>query len=462
MKGNRDNGRHLSAVQKIAFGFLSLILIGAILLCTPLASADGTFTSPIDGLFTATTSVCVTGLTTVTTATHWSIFGKVIILMLIQLGGLGVVCASMGVLIIIRRKITMRERLLIQAAYNLDSIDGMVRLIRNVIKGAFVVEGMGAVFYAFAFVPEYGLAKGIWYSVFHSVSAFCNAGIDLIGDSSLYVYRDDILVNLVTIVLIISGGIGFIVWWDIKKVFVKAFKIRKIRGQIFSRLTVHSKLAITTTIICIITGMVIFFIIEYNNVETIGEMDAGHKVLTSLFQSVTTRTAGFATIPQESFRETSYIIIVVLMLIGGSPMGTAGGFKTTTLAMVFLSARSVLKGRKNTEVFKRKISSDNIRTAIAVLSIVMAISIVGVFILSAIEPFALKDIVFEVTSAMGTVGLTRGITPNLSTVGKLVICIVMFAGRIGPITLVMAFNSRKKSEKMTNMRELAETKILIG
>lgn len=462
MREKKEGQRRISSVQIIVFGFLMVIIAGAILLWLPISSADRTFTSPIDALFTATTSVCVTGLTTVTTAAHWSMFGKAVILALIQLGGLGVVCVGIGVMIIMKKRITMRERLLIQTAYNLENIDGMVRVIKNVSLGAFTAEALGAVFYAFVFVPDYGWIKGIWYSIFHSVSAFCNAGIDLLGDSSLCMYRDNILINVVTMTLIVTGGIGFIVWWDIKKTAGNSIRTGRWRGQLFKRLSVHSKAAVITTLICIIAGTGLIFLFEFNNQDTIGNMNVGNKLMSSAFEAVTTRTAGFASIPQELFRDTTYIVLLILMLIGGSPMGTAGGFKTTTLALIFFSVKSTVKGKKDTEAFGRKIGGENIKTALAVLSIIFAIVFAAIVTLTAIEPFGLKDIAFETISAMSTSGLTRGITPMLSSAGKAIICIVMFAGRIGPISLVMAFNIRRKRENMTNMRELAEARILIG
>lgn len=462
MEGNNNRQGKFSPVRIIVFGFLFLIVAGAILLWLPISSAEGVFTSPIDALFTSTTSVCVTGLTTVTTASHWSLFGKIVILILIQLGGLGVVCAGIGVMIVIKKKITMRERLLIQTAYNLENIDGMVRLIKNVTMGAFTVELIGAVFYGIVFIPDYGFIKGIWYSIFHSVSAFCNAGIDLIGDSSLSVYRYNPVINITTMLLIIVGGIGFIVWWDIKKVVLESIRKKRMRGQLFKRLSVHSKVAVVTTVILIFGGAFIILISEYNNPDTIKDMSTGSKIMASLFESVTVRTAGFFTIPQGNFRDTSYIIILILMLIGGSPMGTAGGLKTTTAAMMFLCVRSTVKGHKGTEAFNRRISSDSVRTAISVLAIVAAIIIGAVFILSVIEPFGLRDICFEVVSAMGTVGLTTGVTGSFSMAGKFILCMVMFAGRIGPITLAMAFNMRRGKRKKENMRDLAEGRIIIG
>lgn len=454
--------RHFSSVRIIAFGFMFLIFLGAILLWLPISSANGSFTPPIDALFTATTSVCVTGLTTVVIAAHWSIFGKVVIILLIQLGGLGVVCASMSIVMITKKRITMRDRMLIQASYNLDSMDGMVKLIRKVIAGVFAVEGIGAILYSIAFIPEYGLAKGMLYGVFHSISAFCNAGIDLIGASSYCVFRDNVLVNITTMLLIIASGIGFVVWWDLAKVIKKSVSLRRVKNQLFCKLTVHSKIVIITTLICIFGGAVLILISEYSNSSTIGELGFGNKVMSSFFESVTTRTAGFATIPQENFRETSYIFILILMLIGGSPMGTAGGLKTTTIATIFLSVRATVRGKKDTEAFGRKIGNDSIRAAISVLTIGVSVVIVAVVLLAAIEPFSIKDIVFEVVSAIATVGLTRGITTQLSVAGKLIIILVMYIGRVGLITMVMAFVIKGKKEKNTNIRELAETKILIG
>lgn len=462
MSMNKKKQRHFNSVRIIAFGFFLMIFLGAILLWLPISSANGNFKPPIDALFTATTSVCVTGLTTVVIATHWSVFGKIVILFLIQLGGLGVVCAGMGVAMMTKRKITMRDRMLIQTSYNLDSMDGMVKLIRKIIVGVFAVEGIGAISYAIAFVPTYGLIKGIIYGVFHSVSAFCNAGIDLVGASSFCGLRDNVAVNITTMLLIITGGIGFIVWWDLAKVIKRSFSLRRVKKQLFCKLTVHSKLVLITTFICIFGGAILILIGEYTNSSTIGELGFGKKVMSSLFESVTTRTAGFATIPQENFRETSYLFIIILMLIGGSPMGTAGGLKTTTIAMIFLSVRGTIKGKKDVETLGRKLCNDSIRAAISVLALGISVVIIAVVLLVALEPFSMKDIVFEVVSAIATVGLTRGITTELSVAGKLIIVLVMYIGRVGIITMAMAFNIKGKKKQNTNIRELAETKILIG
>lgn len=452
--------RGFNAAQTVVIGFFVIIIIGAVILSLPVSSSTGDGTPFIDSFFTSVTSVCVTGLTTVTVAEQYSLFGKLVILFLIQLGGLGVVCCGIGVMTLFRRKINMRDRILIQNAYNLTSMDGLVRFIRRIIKSTFIIEGIGAVLFSFAFIPEAGFLRGVWYSVFHAVSAFCNAGIDVLGDSSFVIYRDNILVNLTTSFLVISGGIGFVVWWDIKENIVKARKIGKIRGQILKRLTVHSKLAIGVTFWLLIVGTALIFAFEYTNESTIGGLSVGKKLMSSFFESMTTRTAGFAAIPQENFRDSTYIILMVLMFIGGSPLGTAGGAKTTTVAMVFLAARSEIRGYRDTEVFHRKIAEENIRAGLSIIVLAISFLAAAIMALVIIEDMPLKEIAFECVSAMATVGLGRGNTASFSEVGKIVLCCLMFAGRIGPITLAMAFNRRK--ERMKNMRENAAAKIIVG
>lgn len=444
------------------------------MLTLPISSATGEFTNPIDALFTTVTSVCVTGLVTVTTAIHWSLFGKVVVLILIQLGGLGVICCSIGVLMLIGKRIDLRDRIMIQESYGLDEdiggevvkngtgngLKGYDGLIKRIIRGTFIIEGIGAVLLSIRFIPDFGMVKGIWYSVFHSVSAFCNAGLDIIGDSSLIVYRGDALINLTICFLIITGGIGFIVWWDVIRVIKQAKKAGKCRGMLFKRLSLHSKLAVTTTAVLIITGTVAFFILEFNNPETMGNEPIGTKLLMSLFQSVTPRTAGYLTVLQENLTDSSYIITMLLMIIGGSPMGTAGGLKTTTIAMVIMCVLGVVKGKKDTEAFGRRISSENIRTGITVITISMATLVTAIIALIVIEPFPVKKIAFEAVSAIATVGLGVGMTPFMTSAGKLIVILLMYIGRIGPITMAMAF-SDKRSRAMDGA-ELAGKKIIIG
>lgn len=451
---------HLSTTQIIVNGFFLAIMIGTALLTLPISSADGSFTPVIDAMFTATTSICVTGLTTVATYSHWSPFGKTIVLLLIQLGGLGVVCFAVTVMLILGKRITMKERILIQESYNLDNLQGLVKLIKKVIKGTFLVEGIGAVFFSLQFIPDYGLVNGIVKSIFHSVSSFCNAGIDIIGDYSFIPYRDSAVVNFTTMSLIVVGGIGFTVWWDLIRVIKEAKANKAWKGQLFKRLSLHSKLAISVTVFLIFSGTLLFLLFEFGNPDTIGKLPFGNKIMSCMFESVTTRTAGYQTILQQNFTDTSNMVIILLMIIGGSPVGTAGGMKTTTVAMLFFVVISVIQGKKDTEIFDRKVSSDNIKTGLSVVFISIAVLFTATLLLSMTEKFSLLDVGFEAASAFGTVGLTRGITPNLTFWGKLILIIVMFIGRTGPITMAMAFSL--KNAKKTNLRELPEKKILVG
>ncbi len=436
MKLRRKQG--LTTTQIIAFGFLGAILIGMVLLMLPVSSADGTWTAPLDALFSAATSVCVTGLTTLSTANHWSLFGQVVILILIQFGGLGIVTFSTAALLMAGRYITLKDRLLIRDAYNLDNLNGLVKLTIRIIKGTLIVEGIGAVLYMMVFVEDYGY-DGVFYALFNSVSAFCNAGMDLLGDTSLSIYRDNIAVNAITSMLIILGGIGFPVWWDIIETFGE-----KSRGSItkmWRRLQLHTKIVICTTLILLVAGTAIIFILEYSNPETLGGMPAGNKVQAAFFQSVTTRTAGFYTIPQENFTNATAFLSMLLMFIGGSPSGTAGGVKTVTIAMIILTAVSIIKNRQDTEAFGRSISPDNVRKGIAVFVVSMSVLIIAIFALCITERRDFADICYEAVSAIGTVGLTRGLTGELSIAGKVIIIITMYIGRIGPISLALFFNT---------------------
>ncbi len=460
MSSKEKSVQKFSSTRRISFGFLIIIFIGALLLMLPISSASGTATNFLDALFTATTSVCVTGLTTVTVASHFSLFGKVVIFTLIQLGGLGVIFCMVAMLKLFRIRVKLREKILIQDSYNLETIGGIDTIISKVCKGVFVIEALGAFFYAFRFVPIYGFAKGIWISVFHSVSAFCNAGIDILGNNSLMNYTDDVWVNLVTMFLIVMGGIGFTVWWDVMDTTKQAFKRRKFKSQLFSRQHLHSKIAISTTIFLIAIGMLLVLVFEYNNPDTIGNMSFGDKLLTSLFESVTTRTAGFATISQGSFKLHTYIILLLLMITGGSPMGTAGGFKTTTLAMMFFCVRSVVHGKTDTEVFNRKIGSRNIKLGLTVIVLGLVLLGVGIIALSLTDNLGGINTIFECVSAIATVGLTTGVTQTLSVAGKFVIILLMFIGRVGPITIVMALGIRNEHDE--NARELARERIIVG
>lgn len=451
----------LNTAQIITLGFAGVIFLGGLLLWLPFCTAPGYHTSFTDAMFTATTSVCVTGLVTVVMATQWSMAGRIIILVLIQIGGVGLISLGSIIFISLRKKISLRNRRIIQESYNMDRMDGMVNLVRKVLICVLGAEGIGAVCYAFRFVPQFGLLRGIGYSVFTAVSAFCNAGIDLLGADSLAPYVSDPIVNFTTIGLIIMSGLGFIVWWDIWDKIKRVIRGNLPAGRMFKTLRLHSKIVLVMTLSLVVGGTVLIFLFEHGNPDSIGTFSVGRKWMASLFQSVTTRTAGFFTVSQEKFSNATYLLCLVLMLIGGSPMGTAGGIKTTTAAVLLLSLKSNLQGKKDVEVHHRRIRDGYIRSAIVVTGMAFAVLIIMSILLCAAMPDAsVADVVYEITSAVATVGLTRGLTPGLNTAGKWIVILTMYLGRIGPLTLGTAVTVR--AQKMPADSHLAEEDIMIG
>ena len=436
--------KELSTTQIILLGFLFAIMIGTFLLSLPICSASGQATPFIDALFTSTTSICVTGLVTLDTYAHWSFFGQFIILLLAQIGGLGVVSITTGVMLVIGQKVSLKDRLLIESAFNLSSLKGIIRFFKRIIIGTFLVEGIGAICYAFVFVPEFGWKKGIWVSIFNGVSAFCNAGMDVIGANSLAPYVSNVWINIVTMILIILGGLGFVVWWDIIRVF-KLVKNKKLPLKwMFNKCTLQTKIVLTMTIVLILSGAICIFVLEYHNPETLGTLSFGDKILASFFQSVTTRTAGFFTISQKGLRDSTILICLVLMFIGGSPSGIAGGVKTTTIALLLIATKSIITGTEEAEIFNRSIPLKTIRKALAVVLISFLSLWIGTVALLAVSDGSLADVAFEMTSAVATVGLTRGFTSSLNTIGKLIVIVGMYLGRIGPISLAIAIQGKKK------------------
>lgn len=434
----------LSTTQTIMLSFLLAILAGSFLLALPVSSASGQAVPYTDALFTATTSICVTGLVTVPTFSTWSLFGQIVILFLIQIGGLGIVTIMSGLMISLHRRIGIKDRMLIQDAFNLNTLSGMVKFIRKVLLGTFVVEGIGALLYMTVFVPEFG-AKGVWISVFNAVSAFCNAGMDIISENSLYAYVHNPMINIATMLLIVLGGIGYIVWWDLMNV-LKHVKRRKLKC--FSTLTLHSKIALSMTGILILAGTAAVFVFEYHNPQTMESFSLPEKLLASLFQSVTTRTAGFATIPQENLTNASALVSLLLMFIGGSPVGTAGGIKTVTIAILIVSAFATMKSNAEAELFHRTISKQAVSKAVAVVSMAFIILCTSTLLLSAVTDADALDIAYETVSAAATVGLTRSLTSNLNLWGKIIIIITMYLGRVGPISLMIALNTKKETKNI--------------
>ena len=449
-----------NTLRVTAAGFLGVILLGAALLSLPVSN-----TQPIaftDALFTSATSVCVTGLVTVVPASQFTLFGKVILLLLIQIGGLGVIACGTLFLFLLNKKITIQERVVLKEAYGADRLGGIVRLVRKVILGTFAVEGAGAVLYAFQFIPEYGLVRGIGYSVFHAVSAFCNAGIDILGSSSLSNYVTNPIINVTTILLIILSGIGFTVWFD-----VIDNNRRLVRGEVpkrwwFTRLRLQSKLAVIMTVLLIFAGTVFVFLAEYRNPDTIGKLSIGQKLMASMFQSVTTRTAGFCTVSQGALHTESKLFCAILMFIGGSPGGTAGGVKTTTFAMLFLACLTFVRGGNDTECMGRKITVANFRTGFAVVMVAFAVFITGTIAVLFLEPdsILLENVIYETASAVGTVGLTADLTPRLCRASQYVLMVMMYIGRLGPLTMALMFAG--KTHPRDRIRSLPEEQIMVG
>lgn len=417
--------KHITSFQLIILGFLSLIILGSLLLMLPVATRDGEGATFSDALFTATSATCVTGLVVRDTATYWSVFGQSVILILIQIGGMGIVTAAVAFVSISGRKIGLMQRSTMQEAVSAHHLGGIVRLTNFILKTMVVIEILGAALLSPYFIKDFGVPKGIWYSVFHSISAFCNAGFDLLGAkepfSSLTSYSARPFLNITVMALIIIGGIGFLTWEDIKK---NKFHFRKYRMQ--------SKVILTVSAILIIFPALYFFFFEYSALPT------KERVLTSLFQSVTTRTAGFNTTDLSAFSETGQMLTILLMIIGGSPGSTAGGMKTTTIVVLVVSAFSVFSRKENAQVFKRRISDNTVKHAATISLMYFSMFIVGGMIISRIENIPLLTSLFETASAIGTVGLTLGITTKVGLISRLILITLMFFGRVGGLTLVFA------------------------
>lgn len=451
IESNRNgNQLKLNPAQTLVLGFAGLILIGATLLNLPIASQGGKSIGFIDALFTSASAVCVTGLVVVNTAAHWTIFGKVVILILIQIGGLGFMTMATLFALILGKRITLKERLVIQEELNHFTLSGVVKLIKYIIIATLIIEGIGAVFLAMRFIPQYGYSKGIAFSVFHSVSAFCNAGFDLIG-TSMESFVEDGVVNLVIGLLVIIGGLGYTVYIDIT------------RNRRFKRFSLHTKLVLVISGVLLVLGFLIVFIFEYTNPDTLGELSLKGKVYASWFQSVVPRTAGFNSIDMKSLRDGTALLIIIFMFIGGSPSSTAGGVKTTTAGALLLGMVAVVMGKDDIELFKKRIPHSLVFRSLVVVGIGFAIVTLVTIILTITESGAdvtFMDLLFESTSAFGTVGLSRAVTPKLSIIGRFIITLTMFVGRVGPLTLAFAFAQRRKKKK-GNYR-YPEEKILVG
>ena len=446
-------------MQIVALGFFGVIFLGGVLLWLPFCNQKPI--AFIDALFSSVTSVCVTGLITIVPAEQFTLAGQIVMLALIQVGGLGVVACMSAFFLIMGKKITMQGRIVIQQAYGLDTLSGLVRFIIRILKGTFLIEGIGALLYAVKFIPEFGVIRGIWYGIFHSVSAFCNAGIDILGSTSLIEYVDSPLINFTTMFLIVMGGLGFPVWYNVLENVRKEAAAKGMLSRIFTRLGLQAKIVLSMTAFLILAGTIGFFLLEYNNPSTMGELSVPEKLMASAFQSVTTRTAGYASVSQSGLTAGSRFLGCILMFIGGSPAGTAGGIKTTTAAMLFLTALSVLRGRKDTECFGRRVADDIVRSGITITLITFIFWLAGVMALGIFEPGRdFLNLMYEASSAIGTVGLSADLTPQLSRASHVVLMLLMYIGRIGPLTMALVFAG--KADKSVQFRELPEKRLMLG
>lgn len=441
----------LTYVRIIALGYLLVIIAGTGLLMLPVATRPGNETDFLTALFTATSATCVTGLVVVDTYTHWSGFGHTIILLMIQVGGLGFM--TMGVLfaMFLKKRITLRTRGLLQESMNGMQMGGIIRLVRMVLRGTFIIELTGAVLLAIRFIPVFGWGKGILYGIFHSISAFCNAGFDLMGEysgqySSFVEFHGDILVNVVIMALIVIGGIGFFVWKDIRE---NKHHMKKYR--------LHTKMALFMTAILLVGGTVLFYLFENNNL--LAGMNVKDKILAAAFSSVTARTAGFNTIDTGGLTHASKLLTMVLMFLGGSPGSTAGGIKTVTTLVLIAYVWSNLRASKGVNVFNRRLDDDVIRKAsnVVVISLLMAVS--ASILICYLQPdLVVEDILFEVYSAIGTVGMSTGVTRDLNLASRIIIILLMYCGRIGSMSFALSFTERKKVAPV----QLPTEKIMIG
>lgn len=441
---------HLSQTQFIAYGFLGIILAGTFLLMLPAANRSGHSLGFVNCLLTATSATCVTGLVAADTWSQWTLFGQLVILSMIQIGGLGFITIGVFLSIVLRRKIGLKERGLMQESVNTLQIGGVVRLAKKIVIGTAFFEGAGAVLLSVRFIPEMGFLKGIYYGVFHSISAFCNGGFDLMGFrepySSLVFYYDDWLVNVTIMALIIIGGIGFIVWDDLSK-----------NRFCFHKYMLHTKIVLVTTALLIFGGAALFLLLERNCVME--EMSLKGRVFSALFQSVTARTAGFNTMDTAALTDGSKLVTIVLMFIGGSPGSTAGGIKTTTLAVLLLSIRASVGQTDGMNVYRRRLDEDAVRQAGLILSFNLVLAIAASVWIVVFQPdLLMSDVLFETFSAIGTAGMSTGVTRALFPVSKLALIVLMYCGRVGSLSSALAFTQSKKKPPV----RLPVEKITVG
>lgn len=447
----KNRPKSLSATKIIAIAFAAIIFLGACLLNLPAASRSGESSGFLTALFTATSATCVTGLVVQDTWLQWSGFGQCVILLLIQVGGLGFMSAATLLVFLLRKRIGLKQRLVMAQALSISDMDGIVRLQKTVLVGSFLVEGIGALILFARFLPEYGLGNALRWSVFHSVSAFCNAGFDIFGvlqpDAGLILFQSDPVVLLTLCCLIVIGGLGFLVWQEVQQ------------KRSFRRLSVYARLVLLTTFALIVVGWIILCLLEWDNPRTLGPMSVGDKLLNGLFQSVTLRTAGFASIDQAGLTEGGKAVSIVWMLIGGSSGSTAGGLKTVSFVVLILFMAARARGRESVCVFRRTIPQGQVLDAMTIGIILIFLAIFGGIFISSTSDVSVTDGVFEAVSALATVGLTAGATRVMSVPAKLLIILYMYFGRVGVLTISLGFFAGNRAEERYRY---AETKLLIG
>ena len=438
-----------SYLRIIAMGFLLMITIGTVLLMLPIASKGGKGISFVDALFTATSAGCVTGLVVVDTYSHWSLFGQLVILGLIQIGGLGFVTIGVYLAVILKKKIGLAQREAVKESVSSIHSSGTVRMTKQIIKGTLLIEGIAALLFSFRFIPLLGWREGIYYSIFHAISGFCNAGFDLMGRwepySSLCLFQSDVLINGGVMALIVIGGLGFFVWEDIL-----------CHKWQFKKYALHTKMVVTITGLLIVGGAGLFYLLEQNTV-LLG-LSEEEKILASLFAAVTPRTAGFNTVDIAAMSPAGKLLTAVLMFIGGSPGSTAGGVKTTTVAVMFLSALAMIRSSHGTNIFGRRLEEEAVRKAATVCFINLFLALTAILLLLAIQPLDFMDVLLEVFSAIGTVGMSTGVTRQLNILSKVIIIILMYCGRLGSLSFILVFAQKKKVPPILNPKE----KILVG
>lgn len=436
-----------SPPQILVLGFAAIILVGAILLMLPISSTTGETLPFIDAFFTATSATCVTGLVVVDTGTYFSTFGQIVIMLLIQVGGLGFMTMATLFALVFKRKISLKDRLLLQEAMNQSSMEGIVRLIKKVLIYSLVIESCAALLFAIRWAFDMPLGRALYFGIFHAVSMFNNAGFDLFGEyRSLTGYVDDPIVNFVAMFLIVSGGIGFIVLSDL-------IEFRKRR-----KLSLHSKVVLSMTSALILIGAAVVFIFEFTNPRSLEPLNWGGKIWSSFFQSVTPRTAGANTLDIGTLRQATQFFMIILMFIGASPSSTGGGIKTTTFTILIGAVISMIRGRSDLVLFRYRLVQERIFKAVTITMLALFLVIAVAMILSTTEDANFLSILFETTSAFGTVGLTMGLTGKLTVIGKIIISFTMFAGRLGPLTLAYALGPKKGKE----LYKHPEGKMIIG